>query len=193
MGPRVLYVEDEPLLAQTACAALNRAGFTTLPPVHHSAEAVDAVVRGQPDVILLDIKLDREGDGIDLAARLRSVHPVPIVFVSGYSDRETVARALGQSPSGFVVKPFHPEQLVTAVHMALARGADGIDTSKLPGVELLTPREREILEALLTGRRISGIAEAADVSVHTVRNQVKSIMTKLGVHSQDELVARFRA
>ena len=109
---RVIFVEDEPVLAESVSATLNPAGFVALPPVTRAAEAESAVARGRPDVVLVDIRLDHGVDGIDLARRLHERFTVPVLFVSAYTDLETVQRAAGLHPSGFIVKPFHPEQLL---------------------------------------------------------------------------------
>jgi DNA-binding CsgD family transcriptional regulator len=73
------------------------------------------------------------------------------------------------------------------------RREDALDRrgANVRGLDLLTPRERDVLEALLTGRRIRGIAAARGLSTHTVRNHVKAILFKLEVHSQEELIALF--
>lgn len=207
---RVLVVEDERLVADDECAVLTAAGYFALPPVTAARAAESAVETGRPDVVLVDIALDRGNDGLALGARLRSRFGVPIVIVSAHSDPSTLKRAAAIAPDGFVVKPFIPEQLVATVTAALSRTAsnrnaagpaptngerreDALDRrgANVRGLDLLTPRERDVLEALLTGRRIRGIAAARGLSTHTVRNHVKAILFKLEVHSQEELIALF--
>jgi DNA-binding NarL/FixJ family response regulator len=194
-APRVLVIEDEHLVALDACRILSDAGFEALPPVTSADQAEEAVHRSKPDLVLLDVALDGE-DGLELGARLRARFNVKVVIVSAHSDRATVERAQPLDPHGFVVKPFHTAQLVATVTSALAAKEAPPEVSSWADVgvenyDLLTQRERHVLDRLLTGRRISGIAAEEGVSAHTVRNQVKSIMFKLDVHSQDELVALF--
>ncbi|MBI4814742.1 MAG: DNA-binding response regulator [Deltaproteobacteria bacterium] len=189
----VIVVEDEPWVAQDLCAILAAAGYKTFPPVTRGAEAESAIAESRPDLVLLDIALDHGLSGIEVAAHLRATLAVPIVFVSAHSDPDTIRRAVEVEPRGFVVKPFIPEQVVATVSAAIRQKPSVLNTKSAPGLSMLTKRERQVLEALLSGRRISGIAAMEGLSVHTIRNQVKSIMFKLDVHSQDELVTRFTA
>jgi DNA-binding NarL/FixJ family response regulator len=198
MKRRVLVIEDEAVVARDATTILADAGFDALPPLFLADDAEAFVALHKPDVVLLDIRLGHGVDGIELGARLRKRFDVPIVFVSAHSDSVTLARAGSLAHHGFVVKPFHPKQLVATVVAALSqadKAKDGAGAAppppKVPGVDRLTARESAVLDALLAGRRIAGIAADKGLSAHTVRNQVKSIMSKLGVHSQDQLVQLF--
>ena len=204
-GPRLLIIEDEVLVAEHMRDVLSRAGYVTAMPVTAARDAEQAVAAQQPDLVLVDIVLDRGQDGIALAARLRERYQVPVVFVSAHADRSTLERARRLHPSGFVVKPFLPQQLLAAVAAALgptdddrARGAVAAEEVNaalpldLPAYDLLTPNETQVLDALVTGMRIRSIAVERGLSKHTVRNQVKSILFKLDVRSQEELVLMCR-
>jgi DNA-binding NarL/FixJ family response regulator len=156
--------------------------------------------------VLVDIVLDQGQDGISLAARLRQRYRIPVVFVSAHADRATLDRAGSLRPSGFVVKPFLPQQLLAAVATALGPTDDRRPDHPAPGddarapllvgdppaYDLLTPNETQVLDALVTGMRIRSIAVERGLSKHTVRNQVKSILFKLNVRSQEELVVMCR-
>lgn len=218
---KVMVVEDEPIVAQDMCAVLREAGYAVPPPVTVARDAEAAIARERPDLVLLDICLDRGHDGVSLAQSLQSRAGVNVVFVSAHSDAHTLGRVGAASPSGFVVKPFTATQLCATVACALGQPrpdparAQRIEQtlvqinrllkevdlgpaspppkplSEPPGMDILTPREREVLDALLRGKRVRGIATSLHLSPHTVRNHVKSLFFKLDVHSQEELIERF--
>lgn len=220
---KVMVIEDEPIVAQDMCAVLRDAGYTVPAPVTAARDADAAVARERPDLVLLDICLDRGSDGVSLGQSLQSSHGVRVVFVSAHSDAHTLGRLSAAAPSGFVVKPFTATQLCASVACALGQPPPDrartlrveqallqinrllqevdLDPTATPtrplaipaGLEILTAREREVLEALLCGKRVRGIAASLHLSPHTVRNHVKSLFFKLDVHSQEELVERFSA
>lgn len=210
---KVLIIDDEWLVAVDVQRTLRRAGYVVDEIVTTSAKALPTFERVRPDLVVLDIALDRQIDGVEVAARLRARSPVPVVFLSAHHDAATLRRAMRASPNGFVVKPFTEAQLVTAVELALnvppvddgklaaqrtleriaavlaeSRVASTTDPERLPGYDDLSSREREILDCLLDHQRVPGIARSLSISEHTVRNHLKSIFAKLGVHSQEELL-----
>ncbi|MBZ0120475.1 MAG: response regulator [Sandaracinaceae bacterium] len=210
----ILIAEDERIVARDMEQILTRAGHRVLGVVGTAADCRREVQARSPDLLLLDIGLGEPDDGLELARNLE----VPIVFVSGRSDVPTLKRAGGLSVRGYVVKPFTAQQLLASVTMALestraagelsrtrealrsiARTLEqagiplstaraGLKIRAAPGLELLSAREREVLNALLAHRRPPQIAEELFISPHTVRNHFKSIYAKLGVHSQAELL-----
>ena len=117
------------------------------------------------------------------------------VLAFGAADPISIARAIRAGASWHVADDIGFEQI--ADHLArLAAGETGPGPSETPPpdpavalIETLTRREREVLRSLVSGRRASEIAETDFVSVTTVRNQIQSILTKLGAHSQLEAVA----
>ena len=196
---RVLIVEDEAVVAEHMRTVLTRAGYLMHAPVTSAREAEESVATQLPDLALVDIVLDQGQDGISLAARLRQRYQIPVVFVSAHADRATLERAGRLQASGFVVKPFLPQQLLAAVATALGStddsgpihagaGARASIPGEPPAYDLLTPNETQVLDALVTGMRIRSIAVERGLSKHTVRNQVKSILFKLDVRSQEDLV-----
>jgi DNA-binding NarL/FixJ family response regulator len=213
---KILVVDDEWLVAVDVQRTLRRAGYVVDEIVTSAPKVLAALHRVGPDLVLLDIDLGTELDGLELANRIRAQSPVPIVFLSAHCDPPTLKRAMRASPHGFVVKPFTEAQLLTAVQLALhqpdtkqAHAATAQQTlqriasllsesghvfgglAKSRQAEIasaLSAREREILDALLNHQRVPGIARTLGISEHTVRNHLKSIYAKLGVHSQEELL-----
>lgn len=184
----ILIVDDDVMLGTTIKRRLEAEGYR-VPEVISRAQDFDAALaRVNPDLVLLDIDLG-DGKGTELAKRIPP--QTPFVFVSGHTDDSTLDEASARRPSGFVVKPFEPPQLLAAIEVAIVSAR-----SKAPAVapklmETLSAREREVLDQLLAHRRPPAIAKALFISQHTVRNHLKSIFAKLGVQSQQELLNLF--
>lgn len=118
---RILVVEDEVLVARDLEATLKKQGFEVAGLCRTGEEALEAVRRDRPQVVLMDIRLGSAMDGIETAARLRQEASLPVVFLTGHADEETLVRARGAQPYGYLVKPFHENELRPALELAHAR------------------------------------------------------------------------
>ncbi|SMG60431.1 PAS domain S-box protein [Paraburkholderia susongensis] len=120
MAPaRILIVEDDRVVARDIAQQLMRCGHTVAGSVASGEEAIAVAARAPLDLVLMDVRLEGELDGIDTARRLRETYSLPIVFLTAYADEETVRRATVTEPFGYVLKPFEDQQLRTVVEMAL--------------------------------------------------------------------------
>jgi two-component system cell cycle sensor histidine kinase/response regulator CckA len=122
-GLRVLVVEDEALIAEELRERLTRLGAVVVGPVDTAEEAVETAIRTCPDIVLMDIRLRGERDGIAAASDIRDAIDVPVVFVTSHSDRATLERAKESAPFGYVLKPFDERELLVALEMARHRYA----------------------------------------------------------------------
>lgn len=111
MVKSVLLVEDEVILALALKLELRREGLSVSDHVTTGEEAIEAARTNPPDLVLMDIRLAGDMDGIEAAARIRQASPVPICFMSGYDDHETRTRAQSIGPLGYLVKPFRASDL----------------------------------------------------------------------------------
>ena len=118
---RILIVEDETLVARDLEATLKRLGFEVTALCRTGEEALAAMRRQRPDVVLMDIQLETGMDGVETATRLQAEHPAPIVFLTAYADELTLARAGAAQPYGYLLKPFHESELRSVVELAYAR------------------------------------------------------------------------
>ncbi|TDG23112.1 PAS domain S-box protein [Paraburkholderia silviterrae] len=120
MAPaRILIVEDDRVVARDIAQQMVRCGHTVVGSVASGEEAIQMATRALPDLVLMDVRLEGELDGIDAARQLRDALNLPVVFLTAYADEETVRRATVTEPFGYLLKPFDDQQLRTVVEMAL--------------------------------------------------------------------------
>src|SRR3954454_10396589 len=116
---RILIVEDDRVVARDIAQQMVRAGHTMVGTTTRGEEALALAARAQPDLVLMDVRLEGELDGIDTARLLRERLDLAVVFLTAYADEDTVRRATTAEPFGYVLKPFDETQLRTVVEMAL--------------------------------------------------------------------------
>lgn len=136
----VLIVEDEPFIADDIARILKNNGYTISAIVDEAATALNAIATQKPDVVLLDINIEGETDGIDLAPKLN----VPFIFLTSYYDQATLTRARAVRPSGYIVKPFSENDLIANIEIANIRSTSSI-TPKADPVKLFVRKDQEIL------------------------------------------------
>ena len=118
---RVLIVEDEAVVALDLSQRLTTLGYGVAGIADSGESAVMSAARERPDVILMDIRLQGEMDGIDAAHRIREANDVPVIYVTSYTDDTTVQRAVKTEPLGYLIKPFTDQELRTTIEVALYR------------------------------------------------------------------------
>lgn len=121
--PRILIVEDEAITAMDLAGELRHLGYEVCGTEDTADGALAAVSAEKPDLVLMDIRLGDNGDGVDAARRIREFHDTAFVFLTAHSDEETLSRALAVSPYGYIVKPFRARELKVAVELALSKHA----------------------------------------------------------------------
>jgi CheY-like chemotaxis protein len=117
----ILIVEDEPLVASYIEEVLGESGFGVAGIAASGAEALSLATEHRPTLALVDIRLNGPIDGIELASQLRQQFDLPAIFLSGFVDAQTSARARTAQPLGFLRKPFLPSQVFNAIERALSR------------------------------------------------------------------------
>ena len=120
---RVLIVEDEILIAEELKERLSLLGFSVIGAVDSADEGITIATRERPDLVLLDVRLKGEKDGIQAAREIHQKVDVPVVYLSAYSDRLTVDRIKGSEYDGFILKPFRAGELQSTIEIAIQRHA----------------------------------------------------------------------
>ena len=118
---RVLVVEDEAMIAAELVDRLQRRGYDVVGPEDSAATAIAAVEQLRPSLVLMDIRLKGDRDGIDAANEINRRFDVPVVFLTANADRATYERAHTTARYGYVLKPFHERELFLALDLALHR------------------------------------------------------------------------
>jgi len=120
---RVLIIEDEALVARELQSRLTNMGYTVVGIANAPEPAIAMARDTRPDLLLTDINLKDGGDGIDTATLIQQERYVPVVFLTAYSDQETVRRARSASPYGYIIKPVDNRELEIALDIALYKAS----------------------------------------------------------------------
>lgn len=188
-GP-ILVVDDDEGFRSYLVAVLESAGYRTR-HVATGSDAVEAAAGERPAAVLLDIHLPGLS-GYEVCRRLRDLYAdsVAIVFLSG-ARTESLDRAAGflLGADEYLVKPVDAGELVARVRRLLERRPNGGISSRRGNLELLTPREHEVLGLLAEGYLQSEIADALVISPKTVATHIQHILSKLEVRSRAQAVA----
>lgn len=119
MKTRVLIVEDEMIVASNARRMLEEIGHEVVAIATSGEDAVTMALKLSPDVILMDIMLSGDLDGIRATEKIVERADIPVVYLSAYTDEKTLARAKVTEPFGYITKPFQQEDLRAAIEVAL--------------------------------------------------------------------------
>ena len=115
----VLIVEDDAGSVLTIRQMLVAEGYTVAGQAKSGTEAIALTLSTLPDIILMDISIEGDIDGIETARQIQKNNDIPIVYLTGYSDSKTVERAKKTTPLAFLLKPFSKKELAVTIQMAL--------------------------------------------------------------------------
>jgi DNA-binding LytR/AlgR family response regulator len=125
---KIGIVEDDLLIAESIAMTLQQIGYRTTSPARSYADAIIMIETQSPDLLLVDIMLEGELDGIDLAEKVNSQFALPFVFLTANSDAPTVNRAKAVNPSAYLVKPFNESDLFTSIEIAFSNYNQSLKT-----------------------------------------------------------------
>ena len=196
---KVLIVEDEPIVANDIAATLQGIDYTVCGIAYSPAKAKHLLGTQRPDIVLLDINLGTETDGIQLGQLIRETWQIPFIYLTSYADKATVNRAKSTLPMGYLVKPYDEKDLFASLEIALYNHAHllypvNFDYVRFNAALLapLTPKEFEILEDLYDGKTNQQLAEKHFISMNTVKTHIKHLYEKLQVQSRSEIMLLVR-
>lgn len=202
-GLTVLVVADGYAVAEDLNLRFRRAAsVTVLGPVFDEAGVRNAVSGGTVDVIVVDLERPDQL-GLPLVASLRAIAPVPVLVTGGDMDAQTTAKVLAAGGSGILTRDANARRMAEDIRSAaagqivlpeghLSSVVDHLHETRArrqrEAVASLTSREFEVLTMLCEGRAASEVASQLGVSDSTVQAHIRSVFSKLGVHSQVEAV-----
>jgi DNA-binding NarL/FixJ family response regulator len=210
---RLLLADDEETFRSSVAVLLRREGYVC-DVASTAGEATKSLTENTYDLLITDLRMPGNMD-LELLKAAASGGMLPVIVVTAYPSVPTAIEAVRCAVVDYLVKPFDFDDLLRAVRRALeTRKAarmleslrhvlgDGGTVAQIArraaspahghAADALTPREREIVGALAMGQRVGAIAGRLGVSEHTVRNHLKAVYRKLDVHSQVELLSRWR-
>ena len=144
---QILIVEDDGIVAMDIESRLKKLGYSVSGIVNYAEKAIEKVEEHNPDLVLMDIVLKGEMDGIEATEIIRSRFDIPVVFVTAYADEERFERAKVTIPFGYILKPFQDRDLKITIEMALYTAK--VDAERRKAEEALREREerfRSIVE-----------------------------------------------
>ncbi len=115
----ILVVEDESIVAKDIQNTLEKLGYAVSAVVYSGEEAIERVVETHCDLVLMDIVLRGDMDGVEAAERIRARFNIPVVYLTAYADSETLQRAKISQPYGYILKPFEERELHVTIESAL--------------------------------------------------------------------------
>jgi diguanylate cyclase (GGDEF)-like protein len=174
---RILIVEDEAIVAMDIADTLRNLGHEVTDTVPSGEQATASVKENRPDVILMDIGLKGEMDGIQTAEQIRSQYSIPVIFLTAYADEKTLERAKITAPCGYLTKPFEETDLRIAIEVGLYRA------------KLESEREaliKELQEALTERKQAEEKLKQAQETLSIInnkleeRNRQNSLLSEMG-------------
>jgi two-component system response regulator NreC len=201
----VLLVDDHVVVRQGLKALLaDEPDIEVIGEASNGREALDRLAELEPDVVLMDISMPGL-NGIEATRQIQQRYPdVRVVVLSMHANEEYVFQVLQAGASGYVLKQSDSLEVLTAIRAAVAGGSflsppisrtvieDYVRRAEARGqaddLEMLTSREREVLQLLAEGRSNREIAEELSISIKTVETHRSNMMNKLGLGSKTELV-----
>ena len=115
---RILIVEDEMIVAQDIRHSVEACGYTVVNVVHSGEEAIESATKSHPDLVLMDIMLEKGMDGLEAAEKIHSNLDIPIIFLTAYANDQTLQSAKMSEPFGYLIKPFIERELKATLEMA---------------------------------------------------------------------------
>jgi DNA-binding NarL/FixJ family response regulator len=201
---KLLLVDDHPIVRSgLRMLFLAEPGMKIVGEAGSGAEAIEAVQRLQPDVVIMDVSMPGM-NGIEATRRIKAAHPqTAVLALTMYEDEQYFFEMLNAGASGYIPKRAAPDDLVSAIkvvaegnvflYSTLARFlmrdmAERAAAEPQESEDALTAREREVLTCIAEGMTNREIAESLVISIKTVERHRENIMAKLDMHNRVELV-----
>ncbi len=150
-GANIFLVEDEGIIAHSIQSDLRKAGYRVAGVADSGPDALRQIAHSRPDLILMDIRIRGDMDGIELARRVQEQFDIPVVYLTAHSDLETLHRAKLTGPFGYLAKPVQQSSLSSSIEIALYKYR----------VESELRRQRAWLETIL-GHMADGVIVTDD-------------------------------
>ena len=202
MTGKILIVEDEPIVALDLQGELEQFGCEVVALAQSADEALIAAEEFQPDLTLMDLHIVGTLDGIQTARLLREMYQIPSMFLTAFSDDETIARAVKEMPYGYLTKPFQTRELKASLQVALhkavvdagLRASNGRLSSSIDGMRealIMVSRSGHIEFMNASAERLIGccIQDAAGRPVHELASLTSTRNRPFSLPAGNELAS----
>lgn len=115
----VLVVEDESIVSKDIQQSLKKLGYNVVGAASTGEKAIELARENMPDIVLMDIMLKGDMNGIEAADQIRAELNIPVIYLTAYADEGTLARAKVTEPCGYIIKPFKEIDIHTSIEMAI--------------------------------------------------------------------------
>ncbi len=202
---RVLIVDDQTLLRRSLTTILESSGsIEVVGESSCGADAIKEALRLKPDIILMDIRMPGEIDGVETTRRIHS-HPsltkVKVCMLTVFSEDQRVVQALRNGAVGYITKDAPPEEVINAVrslhlgHSILPSEALALALTPSPSIHLdtgieeeLTPRQMEVLKLIAAGMSNTEIETALNIAHSTLKSHVAALLKTLNARDRAQLI-----
>ncbi|MFH0865383.1 MAG: response regulator [Bacteroidota bacterium] len=139
---KILVVEDESIVAKDIQNSLKKLGYTVPTIVASGEKAIEEVEQSRPDLVLMDIMLKGDINGVEAANAIRENYDIPVIFLTAYADDNTLSKAKIAEPYGYIIKPFKEKELQTTIEMAMYKHEK----------DSLVKRERDLYHSIVENK-----------------------------------------
>lgn len=181
---KILILEDEIIVAKNMDIMLSKNGYYICGVASNYDDAKNMYEIDQPDIVISDIRIKGQKTGVDFVQEVVANSITPVIFITSYSDEETLKFVSQVKSFGYITKPFTKEQLLAVVSIA----ANRVEAARLDVPSELTKREFQVVQKIVLGLSTREIAEELEITHNTVESHRKNIFTKLKLQSSVELV-----
>jgi DNA-binding NarL/FixJ family response regulator len=196
MSPKVLIVEDEPIIAEDLSIILQKADYQVIGIANDGPTALDLLFSHSPDIVLLDIALNSSMTGFDVASVINEKYQIPFIFITSFSDKYTLEKAKDVYPHGYIVKPFKKRDILANIEIALHRSQKksksiyrSLEELNTIANQKISTKEYEILVDLTKGKSNQELCDLHFISMNTVKTHMKRIFSKLNVRTRAQAIA----
>jgi PAS domain S-box-containing protein len=180
---KILIVEDNAIIARETSERLQRLGYTVTGIASRGSDAIENARTNRPDLILMDINLKGEMDGIEAVGKIAEFSDAPVIYLTAYSDDATLQRAMLTKPVAYLIKPFKERELYSNIEMAIFKHKTEKETARsdetdeimkafadLPECVIVTDNEDLILFMNRSASQLTGFSaeEVLGTAISTV-------------------------
>ena len=196
---RILIIEDEVMIAEDLAETCRSFGYEAIEPAYSPGDALNKLKSEEVDLVLLDINLESDINGIEIAEYINVHLNLPFIYLSSYADPKTLTAARNTKPMAYITKPFKKTDIYNAIEIALqnfsllnAKGFPSFEEINDNILSKITQREYDLLLEIHKGKSNQELSEIFNISVNTVKTHLKNCFVKLEVKSRVAALSKIR-